>query len=465
MSRTFQYVGLLLSFLVLSVASSYGWETDTHYGLTKWLAVKAGFSLEDAEVIALAAQSPDEGRLYPAPFAVAQYTCFGRDLQASRFVQEHHFPSYGPVPGQPQNRAVVAGLTDGAADLGVRKEIATNFADIPRQQALSNFGMPLHPLEDSWSHQGIPDVPPWPCSRELSWGHPQDRGGWRLHEADITYLHVSDILATSARVYELMLVYLDHHPSFRSHSPVPWSELEPNVKKFAEAMTKGDKKRWFSSDPNVPFSSYTYKYFLDSINIPDGDYLPAAPLWASQGGRILYVAQKTAPGCDCPQDFVELFLTLWIVKQSDTFLESVDISAAAARLAAGTEGFKPEPRLWVSTVFRMWLLRDHGLVSLLEHGTPVGGSGFSRLSEILQDTANYPPMRSESLEQAIRAPGTSAPFLLVAVPPENNKSPSTQNRRFAALFQFRHTPADAVALTIENRSGKWVVIGLDWFTE
>lgn len=34
---------------------AFGWQEDLHYGLSKWLAYKAGFSLEDAEAIARSA--------------------------------------------------------------------------------------------------------------------------------------------------------------------------------------------------------------------------------------------------------------------------------------------------------------------------------------------------------------------------------------------------------------------------
>ena len=41
------------SLVVLAPSALLAWEEDLHYGLTKWLAYKAGFSLADAETIAL----------------------------------------------------------------------------------------------------------------------------------------------------------------------------------------------------------------------------------------------------------------------------------------------------------------------------------------------------------------------------------------------------------------------------
>ena len=44
--------------------------------------------------------------------------------------------------------------------------------------------MALHPVEDSWSHQGEPDIPR-ACSKQLVYGHPEQRGAWRKHESSL----------------------------------------------------------------------------------------------------------------------------------------------------------------------------------------------------------------------------------------------------------------------------------------
>jgi len=87
------------------------WEMDVHYGLTKWLAFQAGFSLADAEVIARGTEAPDEGKLYPAPSAVFKAACLGnKDKDISMLVQEYHFPSDGPIPGAPPKARCRAGI-------------------------------------------------------------------------------------------------------------------------------------------------------------------------------------------------------------------------------------------------------------------------------------------------------------------------------------------------------------------
>jgi hypothetical protein len=64
MRKTVLYSGIIFTLVAIRAAA---WEKDLHYGLTKWLAYQAGFSLDDAETIAKGAEAPDEGKLYPAP--------------------------------------------------------------------------------------------------------------------------------------------------------------------------------------------------------------------------------------------------------------------------------------------------------------------------------------------------------------------------------------------------------------
>src|SRR5262245_16622255 len=127
---------LLLVLLLASISNSLlAWEMDLHYGLTKWLAFYAGFSLDDAEVVARGTQDPDEGKLYPAPSAVFAAAClWRRDEDRVRLVQTYHFPSYGPVPGSPSARSVEPGSTDNAATTLVEKEIQTVLPGQPRER-------------------------------------------------------------------------------------------------------------------------------------------------------------------------------------------------------------------------------------------------------------------------------------------------------------------------------------------
>jgi hypothetical protein len=455
---------LVFLFVLLAAAPLLAWETDLHYGLTKWLAVKAGFGLEQAEKIALGTQGPDEGRLYPAPFAVPSYTCLARDALASRFIQEHHFPSYAALPAAPSQRPVMPGEPENGSNLWVRKELQGIFPDTPLDWSLRSFGFSLHPLQDSWSHQGVPDIPPWPCSDELSWSHPKSRGGWRSHDADLTHLHVQDTLATAKRTYAFLV---DFRKRLGGEVPaaVPWSQLEPKVREFAQAATKEDKRKWFESDPQVPFSSYTYKNFLDGISLPDSSTRPISHLNAGSG-VLQRASQRTSEAQGCAKDFANQVLNLWILRQDPEGLrELVDTDAMVKALLEGTESKGAEPRELVTTVFLAWLVADHGIVNELAHGLPLPGreADFYRLSKLVQVPQNR--LRFETLGNAIHGPGTPEPYLLITAPPRRGVPREASPERNAVLFQFRHAPQDAVVMTIEKQPRGWRVVALDWYVD
>ena len=319
-----------------------GWETDLHYGLTKWLAFQAGFSLQDAEVIARGTQEPDEGKLYPAPVAVFEAACLRhRNEDLSRLVQTYHFPSYGPLPGTPPQRAVSPGSAPATAL--AEKEIQTNLPDEPREKTLEHLGVALHPLQDSWAHQGEPGIP-WTCSSDLAYGHPSTRGGWRKHDADLTYLHqVPDTLETAHKTYDMLVRFLAKHPTMRSHPSAPWGSLESKVTAFAKAASKETKSDWFKSQADVPFSSYTsHPNFLRSINLPDKNTATAEVV-----PKLVNVseAQIQPDRLEVPKDlseFVNKFLATWITDRSPgRALNFTDPKEITKPFLDGTSGADP----------------------------------------------------------------------------------------------------------------------------
>ena len=355
------------------------WEKDLHYGLTKWLAFKAGFSLENAEVIALGTEAPDEGKLYPAVGAVIHAACTGRDKDLSKLVQQYHFPGYGPVPGQPSARKVDPGIHDNASTDMAQKEVQAQLPHQPPDRTLTNLGVALHPLEDSWSHQGQPDKSIF-CSTELFWGHPADRHGWRSHDADLTYLHLRDTLQTSERTYEFLVAFLKNHPQFKRDPrlvPPPFNTLEPELLKFAHAATKPDKLAWFKAQQDVPFASFTDQHFLDHINLDDSGNKKLAV--SHPGTPFRPVPRLVAAQQDfLPRDleaFVENFLTLWIIKHGvedlPRFIDLRQFSQALEGEQGPSAGLlkTADPAAVSQLFFFMWLVRDHGYVNHLGHGS------------------------------------------------------------------------------------------------
>ncbi len=100
--------GMLLAGLVFAEIRLNAWEGDVHYVLTRWLAVKAGFSDADAEVIAAADLRRDQGWVQPATMAMP-HALFRGDTGAAEDVRDKHFPVDASLPNPPAKRIVQPG--------------------------------------------------------------------------------------------------------------------------------------------------------------------------------------------------------------------------------------------------------------------------------------------------------------------------------------------------------------------
>jgi len=264
---------LLLAGLLLATTDSSGFESDVHYGLTQWLARQAGFDEQSAETIATGDQRVDSGDMQYLELVLA-YACVGQEDLGSRLTGEHHYPSAGTVPGPPAARAVLPG-GDAA------KKAALTVVKVPAGQAnymLFRLGEALHILQDSWSHQGVPDTPQpggafFRCDSTRAWGHPATRGGWNSHKADLTMHWPADTRAMAKATYEVLTQYpilSDARRTARS-----WEEIRPLLDGFITASTKTEKKRWFVSQSISDVS------FLEGISLRDG----AQPFDLKRKGR------------------------------------------------------------------------------------------------------------------------------------------------------------------------------------
>jgi hypothetical protein len=437
------------------------WETDVHYGLTKWLAVKAGFSLDEAEIIAEGAQDADEGSVLPAPGLVLVHMCLRHDVEASRLVQQHHFPSYAPIPEMPPARAVTAG--DNAASRWTRMEMAVPPKGASHGVALFRFGSSLHPLEDSWSHAGVPDIAP-ACDKTLAWGHPKARGGALSHDADITYKHVEDTEETAHAVLDELVEF--HKRIGDPGQSASWSALQPAVRQFAQAATKTDKLAWFKSDPAVPYSSYRKNCFLNGISIPDGPKYQCGPSLGAPSKAVLpqvpatrfntLLSNSSPPLSEAalPQvasdaeKFVREFLYRWIVEQKvDAAVEQMDGRSLSVELGL------PDTRnpMLLRNMLLVWLNPDHGIANETGHGTR------TEFSSELRDRLEKNRMTFSDLSRAIRAPETDLLYLFTPVT-------RTEGVRaeYAATFQFLTAPRDVVSVGVAHYPSGWKVVSFTW---
>ncbi len=192
---------------------------------------------------------------------ISTYACTGEDVESSTSVRSHSFPSSGPLPGAPESRAVVPGSD--AARAASKQILAIE----PGKAGFTLFklGEALHVLQDSWSHQGTPEVPSaagLKCNPGLSWGHAASRGGWASHRADLTWAWPADTVAMAAASYQILTSYpiIDRV----ARKPAAWEKVQPALAGFASAKTKADKAKWFSAQGFGDVS------FLAGTTLPDG---------------------------------------------------------------------------------------------------------------------------------------------------------------------------------------------------
>jgi hypothetical protein len=251
---------LLLSFLCVAVDAS-GFEGDVHFGMTKWLALQAGFSQEQADIIARGDLRIASGDIQFESL-VFSYACPGRD-GLERDAQEYHYPADKSVPAQADARAVVANSAAARRAVEAMARVSPDKAGF----LLLKLGQALHVLQDSWANQGTPEVPDdrnnlFACDSSRAMAHPAARGGWASHKPDLTYLWSNDSLDMAEATYDAML----HFPAMNgvARNAKSWSELARDLDGFIHASTKSQKEDWFKAHGIAEVD------FLGGISLPDG---------------------------------------------------------------------------------------------------------------------------------------------------------------------------------------------------
>lgn len=482
----------LIPILLLASGPAAAWEADVHYGLVKWLAYQAGLSLEDAELVAASSQAADETHVLMATYLIAEVCARGKAPKVttvSRVVQQHHFPAGNYVPNSPASRDVGPGHygSDKAGNRWIRQEIADTTATISPVVRLERFGSAIHPLADSWSHAGEPDVPnDWGlrCRQpELVWSHPQTRGGWKSHDADLTHLHVGDTLETAATVYRFMGDFLTQHTQFAERAPARWPVLEPRIRQFAERDTRDAKFGWFmdedarhqaNPDEGLPYDRFrTYPCFLDETSLQKrkrGDDYPRTRC-ADPEITQLEAANRPSPPPpvplrnepDSPWVFTNQLLETWLVRRDVTRVveDMTAVPAVARQFPAVPPGME---RRAVELLLRSWLADDHGALNELDHG-----ANFRSLEAFLSDTSVsatgvLAPATYDSLADVASHPCSSLPFELIRndFASETPDGEATIVESYVVVFRIKHAPRDLMLLTIERVAGDWTLTSVAW---
>lgn len=424
--------------LALPATPAAAYESDVHFGLTKWLALQAGFDESQASAIALGNQRQDGGLMDTMAVSL-EYACSGHVADVAREVQQRHYPALQPVPAPPEARAVEAG---GAAARRLLGQMAGRLGG-KEGLMLGKFGEALHTLQDSWSHQGVASVPQLPalaCDAMLASMPAVSRGGAASHAADLTRSAPDDATAMAKATYEALVGY----PAVagRARRPAAWGTLAPAVEAFARLSTKTAKREWFVQH-GVEDTS-----FLAGISLPDGR-APGALAWA--GRKLPELSDSRSGQHDAPaavRAFFDELLARWLGSN-----EPVDAVVAALGPPQGSSRRELGARL------KLLKWRDHGSAAALVHaGSPLTQAQMERAERMARDIRGFVQVPDVAAAvfplQPIEPAGAPlVPYIVRAVASaEDGGRP-----RMVAMLRLRHAPYDSVGLVAEWRE-RWVLV-------
>ena len=438
---------LLMACLAANPAAAA--ESDVHFGLTKFLAVQAGFDAGQADAIALGNQRVESGDMQFVAL-IFDYACLGRDPELAQEVASRSYPSFGQAPRPAQERAVVAGGE--AAWLLARKLDAVQASQAGFR--LYQLGEALHVLQDSYSHEGVPDTPQtaplFNCDAGMSWSHPRARGGWNSHAADLTSRWPAQTLQMAKATYDVLLRY----PSIGTdqRTPADWAKVRPLLEGFIKASTKTSKQAWFISQ-GVTDTSFLAGISLKDGTRPfelewDGRRLPELPELQSRQHEI-------DPGL---LDFFNRFFVQWL--STDDFDALAKTQVAPAPKSRG-DILASANKTELAARLRLWRMRDHGAVAELAHSPArLSASQLAALARLMRSPAALaryaqPAEAVFPLVTNSKVASPLLPFIVRSAPPSG-----AGNARTVAIAKLRHAPYDTVGVVAENMAGRWRVIGI-----
>lgn len=431
---------LVLLAAIAAPLTCAAFESDVHFGLTLWLAQRAGFAPGDAKAIALEDQRIDAGSIEYMTSAL-QFACLSRYVPDAADKQARHYPAERKVPAGPQARVVVPGgpASQFPVDAALKWAGGGKAAFI-----LGEFGRSLHSLQDSWAHQGTPSVPDWrrygiACDVNLAMAAPLSRGDPSSHAADLTWRWPADVEAMAKSTYAYMIRYPNINGSHRNAQP--WEQVRQALPGFIDARTKRAKAAWFLANGIADTS------FLDGTSLPDG------PAWTAtrwNGRRDVPAPMPPTAQSGVDKDLIDFytgFLTDWVTTSpvEKRWLPALSFDRTG----------KPDSAL----VNRLigWRLRDHG--TYLAIASQLDSARRSELP-LLHRRASFAVFKS--LNDAVlplifeeEKPSPILPFLVFSLPDSTDG-----NKRAIALIKLLDSPYDTTGIVSERVNGKWKITGL-----
>ena len=428
--------------LVGAPRAALAWEHDVHYGLTKWLALKAGFSSVDAEIIAAEDRKVDESWLTGPMHMTVISACFGlTSTFGSGNVHDRHFASKVNPPDNPAKRVV----KPKEVWRGVLVPTPIRLGD----SYLTDLGAYLHTLQDTWSHQGEPDVPPF-CDARYGWGHARDRGGWSCHLADLTYWWARkrrDVLPMAERTYAILVA------GAGTKSAPRWQALQREVDEFAHLRTKWDKDQWFTA------RGFSDTSFIELTSLPDcigGNcqpyhYKEVFALWDQ-------IVSNNVPVRDVPGPVSDFFnRALQVISRVPsvsirTLSEYADLAGGVRALTDALGLETPCPAL--NDMLASWMLGNEFAtgrggetpVVLCEAAATLRETGAQKLS-CQQAVDLVTKMIGEAPPRAPPPSAASIPFVFSATTLTRPNEPP----KYLAFARFQHLPNEILVLTADDR--------------
>jgi len=438
--RAFVSTLALLGGAACPTAGAY--ESDVHYGLTKWLAVQAGFSDWQSEAIATGNFRVDSG-LMSTLSVVLEYACFARDPSVAERVQQRHYPSAQVVPSPRERRTVAPGSE------AARQQLHRALAGAVGREAqyLGLFGAAIHPLQDSWSHAGAPSAvgATLGCDPQLAGGPPTVAGG-NPHAAGHTYRSPKPTLAMAQATYEALTQY----PPVQGQRRTPrlWSELIEDVNRFSAASSKTAKRQWFVT------RGVEGTDFLEATSLPDGP----------EPGRLQFDGRQLPPlpavaslQHDAPVEvraFFDQAITRWAGDSPVESLINIIEDHDDTRVTRADKSGRSRAAQLVARL-KLWKMRDHGSAAQLVHlARPFTATELLRVDALARRPGAYIKVPPEQALFPLTALGPHAspllPYIVRKLPPVAGKP-----ARVIAILRLKHAPYDTLGWIAEQSGSGW----------
>ena len=430
-------------FAVTFSAQVASYESDVHFGLTRWLALRAGYSPEAADKIAFGNQLVDSGSM-PFVDPLLLYACGGRrDDFSARRAGAHHFPSRVTIPAAPSLREVEAGGAAALKDLRALRDKPP----AGRELLLTKFGEALHALQDSWAHHGTPGVPDLSpigleCDPQRSWAYPVARGGPNSHGVDHTFESPDDAMRMAQATYDELVRFAADGDG---QTKPAWTDLRSSVAGFVSARTKTEKARWFHEHGMQDDA------FLSVTTLPDGPEV-FSRTWNHYHLPDLQSVTSAQHQVDTEAlAFLADFFRGWLGEQ--------DMTAVAVRFGPKTGTPNSMAIRELAARLLAWRLRDHGRFADLAHkSTPLTANEIAALKRAArspQALVDYPQPHLAFIPLLPRGQGDVSPVLPFFVIGPADADGKAQH--LIAVAKFRHDPYDTLAVRVDKRSRGWEV--------